>query len=658
MELRAYVKILLGSLWIIVPMTMLALTVTLLYSYTQQPIYEATSSYIIAFSGGGQEIDQADRYYILEALVGRQQIGVNFCSAITAGDNVNLALKAIGITDAMIEEEIVDIGKYTWACNVLPESSVLLLIVTGPSQEVVLRLNETLGQFGSERALSLYNNMLALEILDSPYLEEEPISPNHIQNAVLGVALGIGVSLTIALLMDYFKSPLEKMEAASIREPLTNAYNTRYFIKRMQEEVERSKQRNRPIAVALLELQPNEDYGLLPQLVQDEFLHQASLYIQDKVHQGDIVAYRGDLVFEILLPETPGYEARSRLMVVHSALRSHLFRTEQHTTSFTCQVGIVESGGEALNKVDLLAQARESLKLASEERSRHVHLLSTQSRAFVSGDDTFSLDSVLDDEDMIQRIAPDDKAKRDGAFGFFPALGRRKNDSNTTPYAQETLETAAVGSRSGRRVPTEREHTVTSLFGTTDIGPLDTGEFDLEQQLGDTGFDDTVGSDTDDLSAPDPPPQEDFSGLFEGAAFASPEELFSVSGDLDIQQTLAPDDYFFSEGSDDLDAVASSSGTFNRVGLFDDTLPQAGLPEGLVANGNGNVNGHHEQDVLAPDSNPNFGDFVDLEALLSDEDTSEIEALYYDPTTDVFTPLSQIDDMLSSSQDEDTSSDN
>lgn len=624
MELRAYVKILLGSIWIIIPMTMLSLTATLLFSYTQQPIYEATSSYIIAFSGTGAEIDQADRYYILDLLVGRQQIGVNFCSAITAGDNVSAALEAIGVTEDLILDGTVDIDKYAWNCNVLPESSVLLLIVQGPSQEIVLRLNETLGKFGTERAQKIYNSMLTLEVLDSPYLEEEAISPNHIQNAVLGVALGIGVSLTIALLLDYLRSPAEKMEAASIRDPLTNAYNDRYFQKRLVEEVERSKQRNRPISVALLQLQTNEDFELLPQHLRDEFLHQAALYIQDKVYQGDIVAYRGDMYFEILLPETPGYEARTRLMVVHAALRSHLFRTEQYTTSFTSKIGIVESGGEALDKVDLLEKARAALRKAGEERTKHVHLISTMSSAFVMDESDFQLDEVLPEEEMIQRVNPDEDEKRN-TLSFLPFGGRRQGRPDAAgANGRATLEHGTVGAS---------VETISSPFGSQEMDALDTSEFDLEQQL---------QAEPEPRSALDV--EESTDVLFGGdnSTFAPNDSpIANVEQQLDLNTTLPPDDFFFNETSDDME--------FNHAGLFDESLPyEPSQADYDNAAGNGDERQYSQSG--------NFDDFIDFDSLITDEDTSEIATLYYDPTTDMFGQVSDLpnDDESSVSDDDES----
>ena len=273
MELREYLKIVLRSWWVIIPIVMGALSLSLLFSYTRTPVFESQSTHIIAFTDSSGLVDQADRYYILDLLVGRQQLAVNFCQTIISDNNYFDALRALNIDESMWEPVLdasgneiakpqLDLGKYDISCNVLPESSVLLLIVRGTSPQLVKELNNGLAVVGRGKVESIYNNMLTIEVLTSPSVDEgEPISPNHTQNAALGLGLGVVVGLTAALMMDYFRSPLEKMGDASIRDPFTNAYNERYFTKRLAEEVERSHQRNRPISVGLLELKPNEDYS-------------------------------------------------------------------------------------------------------------------------------------------------------------------------------------------------------------------------------------------------------------------------------------------------------------------------------------------------------------------------------------------------------------
>ena len=160
----------------------------------------------------------------------------------------------------------IDFEKYDTSCTVLPTSNVLLLITRGTSPRLVQRLNETVGILGIQRVQELYN-AFPLQQLDPVILEEDPVSPNHIQNAVLGAAMGVVVSLTLALLLDYLRTPANRVATSSIRDSRTNVYNMRYFQQRLSSEVERARTRNRPISIGQLRLIPNEDYELLPNAV-------------------------------------------------------------------------------------------------------------------------------------------------------------------------------------------------------------------------------------------------------------------------------------------------------------------------------------------------------------------------------------------------------
>lgn len=511
MELREYIRILLRSWWLIIPMTMAAMGLTLSFSLTRPNVYESSSTHVIAFSDTG-DIDRADLLYILDSLAGRQQIGVNFCSALTSGETFEAAMEALGVTDEMIVNEEFKPGDYEVTCNVLPESTVLLLIVTGTDPLVVESLNGAISVLGTQRAVNIYRNLVSLQVLDPVYLEPEPISPDHVTNLVLGTALGVIVSLTAALLLDYLRNPLERLEAASIRHPLTNAYSDRYFQKRMAEETERSLARNRPVSVALLQLSTNEDYMLLPEAMRDEFLHKASLYIQEKMRQGDIVAYRDDMQFEILLPETPGYEARSQIRIVVAMLRSHLFRDEQYTTSFIAKAGIVESAGEALSRVNLLEKAEEALAQAQNSKNRHVQLISTISSAFVLDEVTEEqLAEDIHESQLVARVSVDDvpDPPADTRLTPFPSGDRRR----TAPVAPP-------------------------------VPPKPT-------------------------SSPSPAPAAPATP-FGGSMQIETQEFRNVEEQLGLQYTLDPDDPFFGASSDNFPYTPSDGSAFGSVSPFAD----------------------------------------------------------------------------------------
>ncbi|MFZ4825991.1 MAG: diguanylate cyclase domain-containing protein [Phototrophicaceae bacterium] len=433
MELREYFRVIIRAWWLIIPLTIMSLTLTLLFSYRSPSIYEATSRYVIGLNPVlGSSLDAS--VYSLDTLSGRQGIGVTYCEVMTGPSTITTAFTRLGVVDG------IDFEKYETSCTVLPTSNVLLLVTRGTSPRLVQRLNETVGILGIQRVQELYN-AFPLQQLDPVILEEDPVSPNHIQNAVLGAAMGIVVSLTLALLLDYLRTPANRVASSSIRDSRTNVYNMRYFQQRLSSEVERARTRNRPISVGQLRLIPNEDYELLPNAIQDDFLHQAAVLIESKLDEVDIVAYRGDTTFMILLPETPGYDASRRLEKIHENLRNHLFRSGDYGTSFTAMTGLVDGGGSNLTSNALIEEAEHSIEKADATPERSVHLSSLTPSAFVMDDiveDTgIELENVLNNDSIVVERVQQAKPAEDGSrkrpstgrlSGVFNRGGNRRAD--------------------------------------------------------------------------------------------------------------------------------------------------------------------------------------------------------------------------------------
>jgi diguanylate cyclase (GGDEF)-like protein len=187
-------------------------------------------------------------------------------------------------------------------------------------------------------------------------------------------------------MIEYLQSPLQRLEAQSIRHPLFGIYNERYFRQRFEQELNRAQARNRPISLALLNLIPNEDFALLPEDTQNTLYRSAALMIEDSMRQGDIAAYMGPRTFGILLAETPASEAQEILEALHARIRSHTFESGSYLTSFVANSGLVASSGGILGYQEMLNKAAEALKTANSTGENIIHLIRATT-PFVLGDD-------------------------------------------------------------------------------------------------------------------------------------------------------------------------------------------------------------------------------------------------------------------------------
>jgi GGDEF domain-containing protein len=241
----------------------------------------------------------------------------------------------------------------------------LLLIVQGPSPALVTRLNEAIGLAGTERADNLYR-FFGLQPLDPATAAPPTTVGNRLQVGLLGGILGLTVGVSLAFGLEYLRSPTERMDMLTIRDPQLGIYNKRYFQQRLTEEINRARMRNRPICVALLRLVPTEDFVLLPEETQKTLARSAVMYMNEAMPQLGLIASLGHMTFAILLPEAPATDARNFISTLHQKLRVQLFVAGDYSTTFNAVSGLVEASGGALDPKAMVAKATEALETAEQ----------------------------------------------------------------------------------------------------------------------------------------------------------------------------------------------------------------------------------------------------------------------------------------------------
>jgi diguanylate cyclase (GGDEF)-like protein len=480
MELREYIRIILKSWWIILPITLLSLSVALFFSYQQTPIYQAESKYITVLSSNlSATSGNYDPFlYGMDTMLGNPRLYVGFCETMTSGITLNRAWQLVGIDPA---NPIYETSIYTRTCAVQPESNVILVTTTGPSQMLVSDLNSAIGLAGMEETNQNFA-AFPLEILDNVYLYPDPISPNHPRDAILGGAIGLVISVTLALVMDHLRSPLERLEALSIRDPLLNVFNDRYFQQRLTEEVNRARIRYRPLSMA--RLVPNEDFALLPEAVQDALMRSAALYMQNMLREGDLLAYnRKQDIFEVLLPETPNHEAKELVTKLHTEVRNQTFRIDQYVSNFSMSSGVVEGSGETLELQTMLQQAAKALEKARQNGENTIVFMRGAPSPFVLEDTGMdsapSSGSSMDEYMEVPVPLPSSAA--------VPAIGSSNGDSAREARARAAANSASpnsafVGWDDNDNSSAEQDY-VSAWLGSN--SPTDDNGLDLNSMIAD-----------------------------------------------------------------------------------------------------------------------------------------------------------------------------
>jgi diguanylate cyclase (GGDEF)-like protein len=137
---------------------------------------------------------------------------------------------------------------------------------------------------------------------------------------------------------------IERLKKLSIRDPLTELYNSRHFYEQLEDEIQRSERYQHPLALIFIDIDKfkavNDTYG---HMVGDQALlliaqkMQASLRAQDTAYR-----FAGD-EFTIILPETSSDNARFVADRIKSEMaKESLMIHEQEITPITLSIGVAE----------------------------------------------------------------------------------------------------------------------------------------------------------------------------------------------------------------------------------------------------------------------------------------------------------------------------
>jgi len=99
----------------------------------------------------------------------------------------------------------------------------------------------------------------------------------------------------------------EQMEKKALRDPLTGLYNRRYFDDIIDQEAERARRYEHPIAFCMMDMNNfkavNDRYS---HMVGDEVLREIANLLQDNIRESDILIRYGGDEFLLVMPETDG----------------------------------------------------------------------------------------------------------------------------------------------------------------------------------------------------------------------------------------------------------------------------------------------------------------------------------------------------------------
>jgi len=135
----------------------------------------------------------------------------------------------------------------------------------------------------------------------------------------------------------------EQLELLATTDPLTSAHNRRYFMTKLQDEMERVCRYNRPSSILMLDIDHfkkiNDTYG---HDVGDMVLIEMVKVLDNKIRHLDTVARLGGEEFAILLPETNEAAAKLSAVRLLDAVRDITVNVGGEEVKFTVSIGCAE----------------------------------------------------------------------------------------------------------------------------------------------------------------------------------------------------------------------------------------------------------------------------------------------------------------------------
>ena len=182
--------------------------------------------------------------------------------------------------------------------------------------------------------------------------------------------VGLGIVAT------RFRPPTKRvLVEGDIRDALTGLPNKRYLMIRLEEEIAWSRQHERPLTLAVLDVNGlgavNEQYG---RECGDEVLRHVAAVVQETKRAADIVVRLDEDEFALVLPEcaVEGGEAFLRRLsdrLAREPARALLSNHASHIWVGVC-TGVAEAQPKEETPASLLESARSDLAEAREERDR------------------------------------------------------------------------------------------------------------------------------------------------------------------------------------------------------------------------------------------------------------------------------------------------
>ena len=356
MEIKTYLRILIRKWWVVMPTFLITLVASIIFTFTQTPVYQTTSTFIVAPNSSFQDV----KNFLsgLDVLSNRSEISSTYAEVAASRQIKQLAADELRLSRDQKESLSV-------SSRLLAGTNVLEITVEGNDPALVRDFSNTVGTKTVTYVQGLYDTY-ELKSLDSANLPASPISPAVKLNLALGAVLGLVLGVGLAFLAEYLQAPLENLANFAILDDETGVYNEHYFVQRMRQEMSRARRNQYPLSLALINIDHMGVTRSTPPQVRNEIMRQAAVLLKQHLREEDLVARLNGTVFAVLLPDLPGEDAKEAVEKLQTRIAWTPFEMEKTGAKVnlngTAGVAAYQCNGTGHN--ELMAKAEQALEEA------------------------------------------------------------------------------------------------------------------------------------------------------------------------------------------------------------------------------------------------------------------------------------------------------
>lgn len=360
MEMRLYFQMLRRGWWIVLLTTLVALVVALIASYLATPQYTAIARFIVTPSNA--LVNRTDVVNSL-ATLNSQSVMATYAEVMNSNRVYSDAL-------AFLQLQPKDVKNYTYKASVASSSSVLELSVTGPDPQMAAKLANTIGYQTISFSNSL-NQVFSVAFLDIAAPPVVPSSPQPLLNSVMAIVLGLVVGAILAILIEQLRMPLEVFRQRLHIDNMTGVYNSRYFSRLVEDELEKNPKE--VLSIGIVELTGLRDLiDTFPIASLQKVFQKITTTLRKELRGNDIIGRWNDVSFVVMLPSTPA-AAASRIFERISQALSDPVDLDQFDVNVTLDshIGGAEYGNEISSR-ELFEMSDKALDQARRDNDSRV----------------------------------------------------------------------------------------------------------------------------------------------------------------------------------------------------------------------------------------------------------------------------------------------